>query len=82
MIVYDLKCSQGHGFEEWFDSFADYDAKAAAGAVPCPECGDTDVNKDVMAPNINTGPTVSEPAPACGAAGCANAPMCPMAGRG
>lgn len=81
MIVFDLKCSKGHCFEEWFDSGADYEDKAASGAITCPECADTAVTKALMAPNVNTGGRNSVPTPACGGASdCANT-MCPMAGR-
>lgn len=75
MIVYDLKCGGGHRFEEWFASSADYDAKAAADGLACPECGDTHVEKALMAPRINGGGAAAEPAtpcgmPACSAGGC------------
>lgn len=70
MIVYDLICSKGHGFPEWFDSMADYDAKTADNDVACPECGDTRVAKAIMAPRIAKG--AAAPAPACGAPACAD----------
>jgi hypothetical protein len=43
VIVFNLKCAGGHGFEEWFASSADYEAKAAARVVVCPECGSTHI---------------------------------------
>lgn len=53
MIVYDLKCSpQGHVFEAWFGSSADYEAQLARGLVSCPICGAGDVAKAAMAPNL------------------------------
>ncbi len=70
MIVYDLICSKGHGFSEWFTSMSDYDAKASANSVPCPECGDTHVSKAIMAPSI--GKSAAAVALACGAPACAN----------
>ena len=75
MIVYDVKCGKGHVFTEWFDSGTDFDAKAANGKIACPECGDSNISKALMAPNVSTGATT--PAPACGAPACANA-GCPM----
>lgn len=54
MIVYDLRCGGGHVFEAWFKNSAAYDALAAAGHVACPHCGDTQVAKAPMAPNIAT----------------------------
>ena len=53
MIVYDLKCSpQGHVFEAWFGSSADYQAQQAQGLVSCPICGAGEVAKAAMAPNV------------------------------
>ncbi|WP_142847907.1 DUF1178 family protein [Telmatospirillum sp. J64-1] len=68
MIKYSLRCSHGHAFESWFDNSADYDAKAAEGALSCPECGDSAISKSIMAPNI--GKAAPQPAPACGMGGC------------
>lgn len=79
MIVYNLRCSQDHLFEEWFSSGADYQAKAEARKIPCPECGDTRVTKAIMAPNVNSG--TAAPRPACGATGCAETSCPMMAGR-
>ncbi len=52
MILYELKCQDGHGFEAWFRDGATYDAQAAAGEIACPICGDTAVAKAPMAPRI------------------------------
>jgi hypothetical protein len=53
MIVFDLKCAaQGHVFEAWFGSSEDYEAQRQRGLVQCPLCGDADVAKAVMAPNV------------------------------
>jgi len=73
MIVFNLQCRSGHGFEEWFTSSADYKAKMVAHEVACPKCGDTDLTKAISAPRVNGG--TSEPVapcgmPACGAGGC------------
>jgi hypothetical protein len=67
VIVFDLKCAKGHGFEEWFASSADYQARAAARALVCPECGSTHVEKRLSAPRINGG--AQTPAPAAGPCG-------------
>ena len=53
MIVFDLKCSEAHVFEAWFDSSADYEAQKARGLVSCPMCGSEDVDKAVMAPAVS-----------------------------
>lgn len=55
MIVFDLKCGNGHRFEAWFRDSATFDDQAAAGEVNCAVCGDTRVGKALMAPNISTG---------------------------
>jgi hypothetical protein len=55
MILYQLRCSQDHAFEAWFKDSSAYDEQAAAGAVVCPECGDTAVCKAPMAPRIARG---------------------------
>lgn len=52
MILFDLKCSQGHRFEGWFRSGAAYDAQAAGHAITCPICGDSRIEKAPMAPAI------------------------------
>lgn len=52
MIVYQLRCSNGHEFEAWFLDSATYDQQARDGDVACPRCGDVHVCKAVMAPNI------------------------------
>ncbi|MDT8760977.1 DUF1178 family protein [Sphingomonas psychrotolerans] len=52
MIVFDLKCGDGHVFEAWFGSSAAYAEQQAAGLVACPMCGNGDVAKAVMAPNV------------------------------
>ena len=53
MIVYDLQCSNGHGFEAWFKDSASYDNQRDQGDVVCPSCGDVDVTKSIMAPSIS-----------------------------
>ncbi len=55
MILYDIRCSNGHVFEAWFRDGASYDEQAEDGAVVCPDCGDTAVAKAPMAPRIASG---------------------------
>jgi len=55
MILYQLKCHQGHDFEAWFLNSAAYDSQQVSGDVSCPHCGTTDVAKAPMAPNIARG---------------------------
>jgi hypothetical protein len=69
MIVYSVQCAHGHVFDEWFSNSADYDAKAAAGQVACPTCGDTRVSKAIMAPNVAKS-AAPAPMPHCPMGGC------------
>jgi len=53
LIIFDLKCApQGHVFEGWFGSSADYEAQQARGLVSCPMCGSLEIAKAAMAPAI------------------------------
>ncbi|HEX8302600.1 DUF1178 family protein [Sphingomonas sp.] len=62
MIVFDLKCGSGHVFEAWFGSSSAFNEQRDGGLVACPICGDGEVEKAMMAPNIgakgNQGPGV------------------------
>ncbi len=53
MIRYTLRCSNKHEFETWFRSIGDYDRAVAAGEAACPVCGDTKVEKTLMAPTVS-----------------------------
>lgn len=55
MILFELRCGEGHGFEAWFRSGDAYDAQAAAHEISCPICGDTRIGKAPMAPRIAKG---------------------------
>lgn len=63
MIVFDLKCAQAHVFEGWFGSSADYESQRGRGLIACPLCGDADVGKALMAPNIAAKGNRAQPAP-------------------
>ncbi len=52
MILYQLRCFDGHEFEAWFKNSSAYDTQAAGGDVSCPYCASSDVTKAIMAPNI------------------------------
>ena len=52
MIVYELRCSAGHGFDAWFRNSDAYDQQHAAHQISCPICGIDDVSKAPMAPRI------------------------------
>ncbi len=55
MILYQLRCHQGHDFEAWFLDGATYDSQSVSGDVTCPFCGTVEVVKAPMAPNIASG---------------------------
>jgi hypothetical protein len=55
MIHYDLRCSEGHGFDGWFRDSANFDQQAARGLVECPVCGGTKVERALMAPRLSRG---------------------------
>lgn len=52
MIKYSLRCRDGHNFEGWFGSSADYDDQSASGLLTCPDCGTGAVEKAIMAPAV------------------------------
>jgi hypothetical protein len=53
LIIFDLRCApQGHVFESWFGSTADYEEQKGRGLVSCPLCGSGEVAKAPMAPAV------------------------------
>ncbi|WP_338426309.1 DUF1178 family protein [Sphingopyxis kveilinensis] len=53
MIVFDLCCAAGgHRFEAWFASSESFADQQARGLIACPICGDSNVQKAVMAPRV------------------------------
>ena len=54
MILFELRCGDGHQFEAWFKDGATFDTLAAAKEIACPHCGGIDVAKAVMAPRLNS----------------------------
>jgi hypothetical protein len=65
MIKYRLVCNEGHEFEGWFRSGAEYDAQADSGRLSCPACASTAIAKAVMAPSIlSRGDRQARPTPA------------------
>ncbi len=75
MIRYALACADGHRFDGWFRSSADYDAQAARGLVTCAVCGGGEVAKALMAPAVRTAKETE--VPASGTAGAATMPSPP-----
>lgn len=63
MIVFDLRCASAHVFEAWFASSAAYDEQRARTLIACPLCGDTTIEKAVMAPNVSAKANARAPSP-------------------
>ena len=61
MIQYTLKCSNDHRFDSWFQSAEGFDKLKAAGMVTCPTCGDTKVEKAIMAPRVRPARSAAAP---------------------
>ncbi len=61
MIHYQLRCSADHTFDGWFRDSAAFETQAQRGLVSCPACGDTTVNRALMAPRIAKGSAVVDP---------------------
>lgn len=79
MIVFDLFCADGHRFEGWFGSSADYDDQQARGLLECPHCGSGAVSKAPMAPAVPAkGNQRQEVLPPQAAQPMANTPMPPQ----
>ncbi|MBV8118399.1 MAG: DUF1178 family protein [Alphaproteobacteria bacterium] len=52
MILFTVHCANGHEFEAWFRDNDGFDVQRAGGEIVCPMCGDTSVEKAVMAPRL------------------------------
>lgn len=52
MIAFDLNCGNGHQFEGWFTSSADFDAQKSNGLLICPMCNDLTIQKALSVPNV------------------------------
>jgi len=52
VIVYSLRCKNGHEFEGWFRDSASYDTQCLDGSLFCPSCNSRRVEKAVMAPAL------------------------------
>jgi hypothetical protein len=62
MILFTLRCAQDHEFEGWFRDGDGFEAQHAAGEIACPHCGDTSVEKAVMAPRLGRSRGAAPPA--------------------
>ncbi len=53
MIVFNLQCHKGHGFESWFKDGAAFERQSKRKLVECPSCGSVKVQKALMAPRLS-----------------------------
>jgi len=61
MIVFDLLCGDGHRFEGWFASAADFASQRERSLLACPSCGTAEVSKVPSPTRANLG--AAEPKP-------------------
>src|SRR5215207_9229144 len=64
MIRFSLHCANDHSFEGWFRDGATFERQAAELSISCPDCGDSNVRKAMMAPAVvrSASPAVALPA--------------------
>jgi hypothetical protein len=53
MIKYQLKCNHNHTFDGWFPNIAEFERQQDKKLIMCPMCDSTQVDRDIMSPNIN-----------------------------
>ena len=63
MIVYDLACAEGHRFEGWFASSADFERQNEERLIACPLCNSTAIAKAPMAPALGSKRNSAEATP-------------------
>ncbi len=52
MILFELRCARGHQFEGWFGIGDGFEAQQKAREISFPKCGETNVEKALMAPRL------------------------------
>jgi hypothetical protein len=62
VIVYSLRCKNGHEFEGWFRDSASYDVQSGDGSLSCPSCNSRRVEKAIMAPSLAANRNAGKPA--------------------
>jgi len=62
MIHYQLRCGGEHAFDGWFKDSATFETQARQALIACPECGDTEIARALMAPALvaRSRPTIDE----------------------
>jgi hypothetical protein len=52
MILYRLRCAEGHEFESWFKDSKSYERQEKKSLIGCPVCGASKVERALMAPRL------------------------------
>lgn len=81
MIHYELRCGAGHGFDGWFKDSAAFEKLAKRNLVECPHCGDTKVERSLMAPALAKREALPAPVPASAPAPAPQPPAAVAGGR-
>lgn len=55
MILYRLRCRKGHEFDSWFKDSKAYERQEKRSLIGCPSCGDSKIERALMAPRIGKG---------------------------
>jgi hypothetical protein len=62
VIRYSLRCAEDHVFDSWFRSAQAFDSLVERGDLTCPECGNEEVAKALMAPRVKAADGTRSPA--------------------
>jgi hypothetical protein len=62
VIRYSLRCADDHVFESWFRSAEAFDSLAERRDLACPECGNGEIEKALMAPRVRASDEAPSPA--------------------
>ena len=52
MILYKLKCSNGHNFDSWFKSSETFEKLSKLGQIKCEFCDSQRIEKELMSPGL------------------------------
>lgn len=63
MIRYSLKCANDHRFDSWFASGEAYETLRKSRLVTCPDCGNAQIEKTLMAPAVQSAGSPAEDRP-------------------
>ncbi|HJQ60463.1 MAG TPA: DUF1178 family protein [Vineibacter sp.] len=64
MIKFRLRCANDHAFDSWFKDGATYERQEKRHLLECPVCGDSKIERAIMAPNVGRKGNARRPAAA------------------